>query len=326
MRLAYGLRMPSISHIPRAGSPTQRIDRSCSGFTLVELLVVIGIIALLISILMPAVSNARHIAQRTTCLAKLHQVMIGAQMHLMDHRGYFPMAGVLPDIQPEHLDDNNSAKYDYFSYPFGGMQRMLAPITISLATELSAKQAQFVLSNQSVGNAETDPNGFIRNFICPSQGSTDGPNPNQSQIPMLYLATYQTPMFSSTVWYTESQSYIYNEAVLGWDDTNKRLRGQYTQIHQPSQTMFAADGQMGGIYEGRFPYLTGVGMLTLYNMVPNPPVTLADALIGDGKAGDPENFDLKRHYGKINIAFCDCHVETRSITQSDLSKVYLMAP
>jgi prepilin-type processing-associated H-X9-DG protein len=53
---------------------------------------------------------------------------------------------------------------------------------------------------------------------------------------------------------------------------------------------------------------------------------MADALKGDGLAGDPENFDLHRHHGKINIGFCDGHVETLSITPSDLSKVFLMAP
>jgi prepilin-type N-terminal cleavage/methylation domain-containing protein/prepilin-type processing-associated H-X9-DG protein len=293
-------------------------------FTLVELLVVIGIIALLISMLLPAVSSARHIAQRTACAAKLQQMMIGAQMHLMDHRGYYPMVGVLPDIQPQFLEDNDSIKYDYFSYLFAGQQRMIAPITISLATELSAKQAQFVLSNASVGNAETDPNGFIRNFLCPSQASSTS---ELIQLPMLYIMPVTIPGGGrSIIWYTQAQSYIYNEAVLGWDDATKRLRGKYSQIRQPSRTMFAADGLMGTIYESRFPYQPGTGMATLYNMVPNPPITLTDALTGDGKAGDSEAFDLHRHYGKINVAFCDDHVETRSITKSDLTTVYLMAP
>ena len=74
-------------------------------------------------------------------------------------------------------------------------------------------------------------------------------------------------------------------------------------------------------------------MSTVYNVVDPvygvsvaPTMTLADALTGDGLAGDPQNFDLHRHRGKINIAFCDGHVETRSITPQDLSSVYLMAP
>jgi len=60
------------------------------GFTLVELLVVIGIIALLISVLLPALNKAREAANRIACMANLRSVTQTMQLYASESKGAIP--------------------------------------------------------------------------------------------------------------------------------------------------------------------------------------------------------------------------------------------
>lgn len=70
-------------------SPTRQ-TRGTGAFTLVELLVVIGIIAALIGILLPALASARRSAQKTAVLAQLHQIGIAVASYQSEFRGRLP--------------------------------------------------------------------------------------------------------------------------------------------------------------------------------------------------------------------------------------------
>lgn len=81
---------------------TNRLRRP-AGFTLTELLVTIGIIALLASLLMPALAGARRKANQVKCLNDLRQVTMALTMYVSDHNGEYPMRRRAPEAWPLKL-------------------------------------------------------------------------------------------------------------------------------------------------------------------------------------------------------------------------------
>ncbi|MDW8050930.1 MAG: prepilin-type N-terminal cleavage/methylation domain-containing protein [Armatimonadota bacterium] len=63
-----------------------------SGFTLVELLVVVGIVAVLVALIFPVFARARAKARQTACISNLRQIGMSIEMYAMDYDDLYPFA------------------------------------------------------------------------------------------------------------------------------------------------------------------------------------------------------------------------------------------
>ena len=78
------------------------------GFTLIELLVVISIIAILIALVLPALSSARELAQTVKCQANQRQVALAFSVYQGDNRQSFPKWFEKQRIHRKHILQKHS--------------------------------------------------------------------------------------------------------------------------------------------------------------------------------------------------------------------------
>lgn len=125
------------------------------GFTLVELLVVIGIIALLISILLPSLNRAREMSYRVKCGSNLRQIGQGLLLYSQANGGSYPRTYYRPGIEPTDQRTKNQAGIGAaFSNPFAA-----APNSSPVGTNNIAAAIFLLLRTQQIGSEI---------FLCPS--------------------------------------------------------------------------------------------------------------------------------------------------------------
>jgi prepilin-type N-terminal cleavage/methylation domain-containing protein len=109
----------AISQNPRLAGSLSTPQKSRSAFTLVELLVVIGIIAVLVAILLPALNRARQQANLIACQSQLRQVGQALGIYVTEHSGYLPYGDIRYDPTATtpwlaHAPAPNSAEFSWY--------------------------------------------------------------------------------------------------------------------------------------------------------------------------------------------------------------------
>jgi len=144
------------------------MKRSPHGFTLVELLVVVSIIALLLAILLPAIQGARAAARRVSCASNLRQVGLSTQMYAQTFDSHLPMSGT--------FGDNPGAGYDKRRWDLDSFLALNAIMS---------------------GSRTEDEDSFSEAFLCPGQYAANSFNVFQSEklVTMDYFLTTWGPHF-----------------------------------------------------------------------------------------------------------------------------------
>lgn len=176
------------------------------GFTLVELLVVVAIIALLISILLPSLTNAREAARAIACGSNIRQIYTPFAMYMGDHQGIYPYGVAIDASVVEH------------------------PKTMPWNGKAIPPQLQFL------------DLGYLKSkdvWLCPTDEKPQDYNWWEYR-----AIDYRHPGYHVREDFPEGSSYMFSEQVLfGVTSWHHKLFRE-SQIVQPATLAIAADGWM----------------------------------------------------------------------------------
>jgi prepilin-type N-terminal cleavage/methylation domain-containing protein/prepilin-type processing-associated H-X9-DG protein len=287
------------------------------GFTLVELLVVIGIIALLVGILLPSLNAARRQARATKCAAALREIGSGFTFYANEYKGWFP---------PAQLTAATNGAYDLYgdAFPISGT----GAYWFNFIGKFLHKNAK--LGVTSTSNVEAADQRFTTLWGCPEwegyqSTALGGTNRVQPGFGMNMWPTFN-PGYPTTNFPPSSES-----TFVTWNPTTRTFTGRW-----PKQKDYGNKGtERMLIADSRF-WLSESNPAPTTNFPPDQPNINNSQTYTPGVSGQT-TVDVFRHgkrpgpgtvantvsskQGKAgyNILFADGHVE---MVQGDQAPAY----
>lgn len=229
------------------GCRPRKANRRPLGFTLVELLVVVAVIAMLAALLLPALSRARESAQRAACQNNLRQLGIAFELYLEENRDTYPAAQDPVSVSPY-----------YWLWMGRGWRRLLAEYVPGDKENPGVFFCPSDVRQKSVDVYERTSYAYSMAFYHPPEhiDSVDD-----------YTATFRNPMPT-----------VPQRAASVRNPSKKVLLGEWFANHDAfagDQGWFAWGGKRNYLFaDGHMEYLDSRELLVANDGLPDPNLTV----------------------------------------------------